>query len=118
MSLGEVAASENVRRTLFAAERRCYVARATITLASDVVASDANYRQIAFKSVRGGVTALVASVNSVAGWTGNTLIDGGFAASEIDAYLEPGDLFYAEITAAGKGAALSDLILSYEVLGL
>ncbi|MBO9380155.1 hypothetical protein GG804_25640 [Sphingomonas histidinilytica] len=117
-SLGDVAATGTVRRTAFIAQRRCYIARATVTVAADVAASGSNLRSVLFRSVRSGVTATIAAVNTSAGWTANTQIDGAFASGEPDALLERGDIFFVETSSTGSGAVLTDLAVAFEVIGL
>ncbi len=117
-TLGDIAATGTVRRTLFHANRRVRIARATITVGAAVSASGSNLRTVKFNSVKAGVTATIASVNTSLGWSADTQIDGGFAVSEPDALLDPGDIFYVETTSTGTGAALTDLAIAFEVLEL
>ncbi|MBO9380462.1 hypothetical protein GG804_27235, partial [Sphingomonas histidinilytica] len=107
-TLGDIAATGTVRRTLFLANRRVRIARATVTVGAGVTASGSNFRTLNFKSVKAGATATIASVNTSLGWSADTQIDGGFAVSEPDALLDPGDIFYVETTSSGTGAALTD----------
>lgn len=116
-SLGDIAATGTVRRTLFHATRRCYIARAQVTVGANV-AGGSDLRSILFRTVRAGTVATVASITTTAGWTANTQIDGGFAVAEADALLERGDIFYVETTSSAAGAALSDFAVSFEVIEL
>jgi hypothetical protein len=119
LSLGDIPATGTIRRTAFIASRRCYIPRASFSVAAAVAQSGTNFRTLNFRRVRSGVVSTIASAsNASAAWPASIRIDGGFAAIEPDAYLEPGDILYVDTASAGDGVTLSDLTVSFEEIGL
>lgn len=112
-SLGDIAATGTVQRLLFVAKRRCYVARAGLRTMNALAADATNYRNFVFKGLAG---ASIASVSTIAGFAANVAIDGGFAANEVAALLEPGDTISCDISASGTGKALTSLSIQLEVI--
>lgn len=117
--IGTLAATGTVELTLFAARRRCYISFVNFTASANVAANATNYRTLSTRSVRAGVDAAIAipdtTTNSI---TAHVPYDGGFAANEPDAYLEPGDVIYFRSSSVNAGVAITGLVAHYEVLFL
>lgn len=116
--IGDLAATGTVTRAIYTANRKCYVARALIVPSATVAADAVNFRTFAFKSLTnlGATTTTISSVNTQAGVTAYVQMDGGFAANEVGAYLEPGDTVYVDITSAVAGMALTGVLIQLDVL--
>ena len=120
LAVGDIPATGTVKRSIFIAQRKCYVARASYCLSAAVAASGSDYRTLSIKSIQsGGAAVQIAQINTIAGLAADREIDGGFDVAEVGAYLNKGDVIYFETAAtAGAGRALSGLCVSLEVLGL
>lgn len=108
--------TDTIARVLYIARRRCTIARAMLSVATDVPADPSNFRILRFKRQRGSATTMVSTVTTASGWIAFVPLDCVFATSEAGADLEIGDVLHLDSTAAGTGAALTGICLSLEVL--
>lgn len=119
INIGDLAATGTVNRVAYTATRRCRVARATYSVAATFGADAVNFRSFLIRSVQnGGAASTVAQINTQAGFTAYTAINGGFANVEAGAILNPGDVMFFESTASGTGRAITGLSIMLEVLGM
>lgn len=119
IDIGDLAATGTVNRVAYVATRRCRVARATYSVAATFVADAVNFRSLSIRSVQnGGAASTIAQINTQAGFTAYTAINGGFANVETGAILNPGDVMFFESTSSGTGRAITGLSVMLEVLGV
>lgn len=116
--LGDLAATGTRIFPLFVADRKCYVSFAKGVVGATVAADAVNFRTIQIKSLTnlGVTTTTISSFSTAGGLTAFVPFDLGFQVIEAGAYLEPGDVLYAEIPSTAAGMALTGLMIQPNIL--